>query len=335
MPNQPVHVHFETRADKHPVFRMTEPPIVASRTRNSAANITITLGDDPRDRSWLQRATGLVTSNDILLEPDFPLTDLATHAPRLRWIHIIGAGIEPLLPLNWLPDGAVLTNNSGVHVEKTRESATMALLMLHGRLPALITQQKNHHWRPIFTPRIAGRRLLVVGVGDMGGAVAAAGRALGLYVTGVRRAGEPHPDVDHMATPDALDALLPQADLVVLAAPLTPDTRNLLDRRRLALMKPGAGLYNIGRAGLIDHVALAECLTSGAIGGAILDVFDPEPLPADSPLWDVDNLLVMPHVTSDDLDAYLPAAYDLVFANALRLANGEPLLNRVEPQRGY
>ena len=138
-----------------------------------------------------------------------------------------------------------------------------------------------------------------------------------------------------MATPDALDALLPQADLVALAAPLTPDTRNLLNHRRLGLMKPGAGLYNIGRAGLIDHVALAECLTSGRISGAILDVFDPEPLPADSPLWDVDNLVMMPHVTSDDLDDYLPLTYDLVFTNALRLANGEPLLNRVDPKRGY
>jgi phosphoglycerate dehydrogenase-like enzyme len=314
---------------------MTEPPIVASRTRCAAAAVSISLGDDRRDLSWLPRATGLVTSNDILLEPDFPLADLAKHAPRLRWIHIIGAGIEPLLPLDWLPDGAVLTNNSGVHVEKARESATMALLMLHGGLPALMTQQRRHLWRPIFTPRIAGRRLLVVGVGDMGGAIAAAGRALGLHVIGVRRGGAPHPEVQHMATPDALDALLPQADIVALAVPLTPESRNLLDRRRLNLMKPSAGLHNVGRAGLIDHVALAECLASDAIGGAILDVFDPEPLPADSPLWDVDNLVVMPHVTSDDLDAYLPATYDLVFANALRLANGEPLLNRVDTARGY
>jgi phosphoglycerate dehydrogenase-like enzyme len=332
---QQVHVHFETRADKHAVFRMTEPPIVAARTRGGAAAVSISLGDDPGDLAWLPRASGLVTSNDVLLEPGFPLTDLANRAPRLRWIHIIGAGIEPLLPLDWLPDGVVLTNNSGVHVEKTRESALMALLMLHGGLPALMTQQRRHQWRPIFTPRIAGRRLLVVGVGDMGGAVAAAGRALGLLVTGVRRGGAPHPEVEHMATPDALDVLLPQADLVALAVPLTPDSQGLLDRRRLALMKPGAGLYNIGRAGLIDHVALAECLASGAIGGAILDVFDPEPLPADSPLWDVDNLVVMPHVTSDDLDAYLPATYDLVFANALRLGAGESLLNCVEPGRGY
>jgi phosphoglycerate dehydrogenase-like enzyme len=120
-----------------------------------------------------------------------------------------------------------------------------------------------------------------------------------------------------------------------LAVPLTPETRLLLDRRRLALMKPGAGLYNIGRAGLVDHDALAELLASGALGGAILDVFDPEPLPGDSPLWDVDNLVVMPHVTSDDLDEYLPATFDLVFANAARLARGEPLLNRVDPGLGY
>jgi phosphoglycerate dehydrogenase-like enzyme len=335
MPRQPVHVHFETRANKHAVFRMTEPPILAARTRNAAASVSISLGEDPHDRSWLPHATGLVTSNDILLEPGFPRADLANHAPRLRWLHIIGAGIEPLLPLDWLPVGVVLTNNSGVHVEKARESATMALLMLHGGLPALMTQQRRHLWRPIMTPRHAGRRQLVVGVGDMGGAVAAAGGTLGLRVTGVRRGGAPHPEVEHMATPDALDALLPQADLVALAVPLTPGTRNLLDRRRLGLMKPGAGLYNVGRAGLIDHVTLAECLASGAIGGAILDVFDPEPLPADSPLWDVDNLVVMPHVTSDDLDAYLPATYDLVFANALRLAEGETLLNCIEPERGY
>ena len=335
MTGQPVHIHFETRANKHAVFRMTEPPILAARARAAAEAVSISLGDDPSDRSWLARACGLVTSNDVLLEPDFPRTGLAREAPRLRWIHIIGAGIEPLLPLDWLPDGAVLTNNSGVHVDKARESATMALLMLHGRVPELMTQQRRHHWKQLFTPRIAGRRLLVVGVGDMGGAVAAAGRALGLHVTGVRRGGAPHPEVAHMTTPDALDALLPQAHIVTLAVPLTPDTHHLLDRRRLALMKPGAGLYNVGRGGLIDHVALAECLASGAIGGAILDVFDPEPLPADSLLWDVENLVVMPHVTSDDLDGYLPATYDLVFANALRLAKGRPLLNVVDRQLGY
>jgi phosphoglycerate dehydrogenase-like enzyme len=329
-----IHLHFETRANKPAVFRMTAPEISAAKSR-SGSDASVSLGEDPHDLSWLPRTTGLITSNDVLLEPGFPRAELAFRAPLLRWIHIIGAGIEPLLPLAWLPPGAVLTNNSGVHVDKARESATMALLMLHARLPTLTSQQRHREWHPIFTSRIAGRRLLVVGVGNMGGAIAAAGRALGLHVTGVRRNGMPHPDVEHMATPDALDRLLPEADLVALAAPLTPHTRHMLDARRLGLMKLGAGLYNVGRGGLIDHDALIERLTSGALGGAILDVFDPEPLPSESPLWHTDNLLIMPHVTSDDLDTYLPDTFDLVFANAALLAAGAPLRNRVDPEWGY
>lgn len=334
MAPHPVHVHFETRANKPAVFHMTEPAIVAAQTR-AAVKVPFSLNDDPRDLSWLERATGLVTSNDVLLEASFPMMDLARRAPRLRWIHIIGAGIEPLLPLDWMPPDMVLTNNSGVHVEKTRELALMALLMLHGQLPVMMTQQRQHLWRPIFTSRISGRHLLVIGVGDMGGGVAAAGQSLGMRVTGVRRGGASHPAVGHMVTMDGLDAVLPDADLVALAAPLTPETRLLLNRRRLAMMKPGAGIYNVGRGGLIDHVALAECLTSGAIGGAVLDVFDPEPLPPDSPLWGTPNLVVMPHVTSDDLDTYLPDTFDLVFTNAARQSRGEPLLNSVDRERGY
>jgi phosphoglycerate dehydrogenase-like enzyme len=331
---RPVHIHFETRTGKPAVFYMTAPAIEAARTQAQAA-ATVSVNEDPHDMSWLVRATGLVTSNDVLKTPDFPLYDLARLAPHLRWIHIIGAGIEPLLPLDWLPDKVTLTNNSGVHVAKTRESVLMALLMLNARLPAMMTNQRNHRWQPIFTSSIAGRHLLVVGVGDMGGAAASAGRALGLHVTGVRRNGAAHPDVTHMITPDALDTVLPDADFVVLAAPLTPDTRGMFDRRRLGLLKPGAGLFNIGRAGLLDHDALATNLKSGAISGAILDVFDPEPLPADSPLWEVPGLMMMPHVTSDDADAYLPMTYDLVFANADRLAQNKPLINRVDPARGY
>jgi glyoxylate/hydroxypyruvate reductase A len=109
----------------------------------------------------------------------------------------------------------------------------------------------------------------------------------------------------------------------------------MLDRRRIFMLKTGAALCNIGRGGLLDHQALAEALTAGTLSGAILDVFDPEPPPPSSLLWDVPNLIMMPHVTSDDLDHYLPLTYDLVFANAARLAAGEPLLNRVDPLLGY
>jgi len=121
-----------------------------------------------------------------------------------------------------------------------------------------------------------------------------------------------------MVSVDALDSVLPQADFVVLATPLTKDTHRLLDARRIGLMKRGAGFFNIGRGGSVDHDALAKALRSGALSGALVDVFDPEPLPANSPLWHADNLLLTPHVTSDDPDEYLPKTFDLVFENVRR-----------------
>jgi phosphoglycerate dehydrogenase-like enzyme len=330
-----LHIRFETRPDKPPVFLMTERLVAAAKARSGVAGIRTSLGEDLQDKSWLADAAGLVTSNDIIRDPKFPLRELAAAAPHLKWIHIIGAGIEPLLPLDWLPAGVTLTNNSGVHAPKMRESALMALLMLNAQLPAIVTHQRAARWQPIFTPQIAGRTLLVIGVGDMGGAVGSAGKLLKMRVIGVRRSGEPHPDVDQMVTEAALDGVLPEADIVVLATPLVPATRNLMDRRRFALMKPGAAFLNIGRAGSVDHEALIDRLRSGALSGAILDVFDPEPLPATSPLWHAPNLILTQHVTSDDLDLYLPKTFDLVFANAARLQRGEPLLNAVDPRRGY
>jgi phosphoglycerate dehydrogenase-like enzyme len=330
-----LHLRFETRANKPPVFRFTEPLIAAAQVRSELAGVRISLGEDLSDLGWLADADGLVASNDIIRDPRFPLHELAAAAPLLRWIHIIGAGIEPLLPLDWLPEHVVLTNNSGIHIEKTREAATMALLMLNARIPAIVTNQKKALWDQIFTPRIAGKTVLIVGVGDMGAAAAGAAKALGLRVIGVRRSGALHPDVDRMVSVEALDTVLPEADFVVLAAPLTPETRNLIDRRRIGLMKPGAGFFNIGRAGSVDHDALVDALRSGALSGAILDVYDPEPLPASSPLWRADNVVLTPHVTSDDLDEYLPMTLDLVFANAARLMRGEPLANAVDLALGY
>jgi phosphoglycerate dehydrogenase-like enzyme len=144
-----------------------------------------------------------------------------------------------------------------------------------------------------------------------------------------------HEGVDRVVRISELDRVLPQADFVVLAAPLTPETKNLLDRRRIAFMRKGAGLFNISRAGSLDHAALVAALRSGALSGAVLDVHDPEPLPQSSPLWQAENLILTPHVTSDDLDSYLPKTYDLVFANAARLIRGERLINAVDPVRGY
>jgi phosphoglycerate dehydrogenase-like enzyme len=327
-------VHFETRATKPRVFRITSALISDAVERNEARVVT-TLGEDLQDLSWLPNALALVTSNDILCDPQFPLQDLESVAPKLRWIHITGAGVEPLLPLEWLPRQVALTNNSGVHVAKIRESAAMMLLMLNARVPAIMTNQHKADWQQIFTPTIAGRVALIVGVGDMGGAIAAVSRNLGLRVLGIRRGGAPHDAVDHMYRPGQLDSALPLADFLVLAAPLTKETTTLIDRRRFRMLKRGVGFINVGRAGLADHEALIESLKDGTISSAIIDVYDPEPLPSDSPLWCVPNLLLMPHVTSDDEDRYLPKTLDLVFENLRRLSAGQPLLNMVDPKREY
>jgi phosphoglycerate dehydrogenase-like enzyme len=327
-------IHFETRAARPPVFRITQALISDAIARNRAS-VATSLGEDLKDLSWQRTAVGLVTSLDVLCDPMFPLERLGQVAPKLRWIHVTGAGIEPLLPLDWLPPGLSLTNNSGVHVEKIRESAAMMLLMLNARVPEIVSNQGGASWQQIFSPTIAGRTVLIVGVGDMGGAVASAARHYNMRVLGIRRGGAAHPDVERMYRPDELDDAIPLADFIVLAAPLTSETTALMNRRRFARVKRGAGLINIGRGGLLEVEALVQALTDGTLSGAILDVYDPEPLPADSILWRTRNVILMPHVTSDDEHKYLPKTLDLVFENVRRLSAGQPLLNQVDPVRGY
>ena len=156
-----------------------------------------------------------------------------------------------------------------------------------------------------------------------------------MHAIGVSRHGRPLDAVDEMHTPDRLDHLLPRADFVFVAVPLTPETRNLLDARRQGLMKRGAGLVNVGRAATVDYAALAANLRSGHLSGAVLDVFDPEPLPSESPLWNAPNLVVTPHVSADDGDSYVPLTLELVFHNLERLLDGRPLVNVVRPELGY
>ncbi|MFI5003002.1 MAG: NAD(P)-dependent oxidoreductase, partial [Reyranellales bacterium] len=193
------HIHFETRSDKPSVFHMTPDLVQAAHKRAKLGRgVRWTVGEDLSDMGWLATAEGLVTGNDLIVDPAFPKTTLATAAPKLRWIHIIGAGIEPLLPLSWLPRQVTLTNNSGVHVQKTGEFATLALLALCYRLPEMLGNQRQARWRPIFTPSIGGKTLLVVGLGDMGGAAAKAAKRLGMRVLGMRRNPRPHRHADAM-----------------------------------------------------------------------------------------------------------------------------------------
>jgi phosphoglycerate dehydrogenase-like enzyme len=260
---------------------------------------------------------------------------VARVAPHLKWVHIIGAGIEHLCPMDWVPAGVTVVNNKGAHAAKAGEFALMAVLMLHNKMPAIVTNQQGADWNSLFSTPIAGKTALIVGVGSLGGGAAHQLKKLGIEVLGVSRHGRPHPDIDEMATTDRLDDMLARADYVFVATPSTPETRNLFDRERLKRMKPGAGIVNVGRAAVMDYEALAELLESGHLSGAILDVFDPEPLPKDSPLWSTPNLMVTPHVSADDGDNYVPITLDLFFDNMRRWLAGEPLHNVVDPALGY
>ncbi len=301
----------------------------ARRHPTLARRVQATIGWD------FEQFDAALRTAEVLVGWRFPRERLAERAPRLRWIHVTGAGVDHLLPLDWLPPGGVLTNSSGVHRPKAAEYAMMAILMLNNRIPRHVTSQRHARWERAFNTPVRGKTLAVIGVGSMGGAAAERAKQMGLRVLGVRRSGRPHRDVDEMFVPTQLDRVLPRADFVLVAAPLTSDTRGLIGRKELDLLKPEAGLINMARAGVVDYEALAEKVGRGELGGAILDVFDPEPLPPESPLWGTPNLIITPHVSSDDAEQYTPRMLDQLFRNVGRYLSRRPLLNRVDAAREY
>ena len=283
----------------------------------------------------LDRFAESMESADVLVTWDLPTDNLAMVAPNLQWIHIIGAGVEHLCPMNWLPDGITVVNNRGTHAAKGGEFGLMSILMLHSRLPEIITNQKSATWSSLFSGSIVDKTVVIIGIGHIGASIARRCKLLDMNVIGISRHGRPVSGIGFVYTPKDLNSVLPAADFVVLAAPLTVETRNLFDRRRQALTKPGAGIVNIGRSATMDYPALVENLQSGHFSAAILDVFDEEPLPEDSCLWRTPNLIVTPHISADDGNTYVEMTLDLVFANLQRHLDGQPLNNIVDPALGY
>lgn len=276
-----------------------------------------------------------MADSDILLTWDLPTENLSSVAPRLRWIHCIGAGVEHLLPMTWLPEQVTLTNNKGVHGAKAGEFGLMAVLMLHTHMPAVAFNQRNAVYDSLYSSPIAGKTVLILGTGTLGGSVAGKVKQLGVKVIGVNRSGNPVAGCDKVVTTSQLDDVLSDADYLLIATPDTPQTRGLMSRDRLDLMKPTAGIINIGRESVMDYEALCDKLDEGSLGGAILDVFDPEPVEADSRFWSTKNLIVSPHISADDGDSYIPMTLGLFFRNLQLFLAGEPLLNPVRPELGY
>jgi phosphoglycerate dehydrogenase-like enzyme len=272
---------------------------------------------------------------EVLLTWDLPTANLAEIAPRLRWIHCIGAGVEHLCPMDWVPAGVTITNNKGAHADKAGEFALMAVLMLHNKMPAILANQRRAAWNSLFSTPIAGKTVGLIGVGSIGGGAATQLDKLPVEIIGVSRHGKAHPHVHEMVAMDRLDDVLPRMDYIFVSLPSTPETRGLFDRERLQSLKAGAGIINVGRGATFDYLALADLLAAGRLSGAIIDVFDEEPLPSDSPLWAAPNFVVTPHVSADDGDSYVAITLELFFANLRRYLDGQQLRNVVRPELGY
>jgi phosphoglycerate dehydrogenase-like enzyme len=264
-------------------------------------------------------------------------------ARELRWIHAPSAAVHQLLFAELVNSDVLLTNSREVHGPVVAEHVMALIFALAKKIKQAAMLQQKHMWGQETMwndgphPReIAGATLGLIGVGSIGCRVAEMASALGMRVIAVREhveKGRPA-GVDAVFPPSALDEMLRQADYVVLAAPLISATRGLIDAGRLAVMKPDAYLINVGRGEQVDEAALVVALRARRIAGAALDVFQHEPLPADSPLWNVENLLITPHMGSTTDKLWL-RHYDLFSDNLHRYVAREPLRFLVDKQKGY
>jgi len=325
-----VHLHIENCSALGEVFEITQARLNEALDRHPElkGSIYITLGTDGEK---LEQA---LNTAHALFAWDFDRENLATKAPNLRWIHFQGAGINHLLPLDWVPEGMMLTNSRGAHGKRASEYLIMSILALNNGLPEMVHNQAKNKWQKVHNSSIAGKTLLIYGVGHIGSDTAEAAKYFGLKVIGIRRTGGDHPSVDEMHQPEELHALLPKADFVVVTAPHTPKTENAFGTKEFALMKQGAGFINYSRAQLVDYAALENALINNKIN-AIVDVFNQEPLSESSSLWQTPNLIITPHSSSNDPVNHAQRSLDILLGNVALFIASKPLMNVINLQQQY
>ena len=290
----------------------------------------VSIGETPEDGAAGLAEAEVLVGDVAAIKAQFPL-----RAPQLRIIQATVAGIDALMPMDWLPPGVQVWTNRGIHGAKAGEFGIMAILMLASRMPAFVANQRAGRWQKFYGSVLSGRRLTVVGLGALGGTSAHHAKHFGMDVTGVRTTATPHPACDRVITEADLDSILPTTEFLLLAAPNTPSTRHILNRRRLEMLPQGAGVINIGRGALLDQDALCDLLASGHLGGAVLDVFSPEPVPQGHRLWTTPNLIISPHTCADDPNTYNAFTFDVFFENLRALNVGQTPPTIVNTMRGY
>jgi phosphoglycerate dehydrogenase-like enzyme len=278
---------------------------------------------------------------------------LLARAPRLAWVHSATSGVERALTPASRERGLIVTNARGVFSRPIAEYVLMMILAVSRRLPQLLELQRERTWQPLEGAELRDVTVGIVGLGSIGRAVGALATGFGCRVVAVRRrpdgegrgagAGEATAEIeasfgevmlDRVGGPETLPELLAESDFIVLAAPLTPETEDMINAETLAMVKPGAWLINVARGRLIDERALLRALRDGPLGGAVLDTFRDEPLPPMSSFYDLPNVIVTPH-TAWSSGRVLDRSVELFCDNLRRFSKGEPLLNVVDPAAGY
>jgi phosphoglycerate dehydrogenase-like enzyme len=265
-------------------------------------------------------------------------------APRLRWVHSAAAGVRASLFREMLASEVLLTNSAGIHAIPIAEWVVGAVLHLLRGFDIAVEQQRARVWdKTRFVEErsplreLGECRVLIVGAGGLGTAVAERMAPFGATCVGVRRRPELGAPAGFASVvgPERLDEELPRADVVVLSAPLTSETGGLLSRERLALLGSSAIVANVARGALVDEGALAEAIEAGRLRGAVLDVFSHEPLAGDSPLWQLPQVLLTPHVSPVSPGRFWPRQAELLLDNWRRYVAGQPLRNLVDKRAGY
>lgn len=256
-------------------------------------------------------------------------------APALRWVHTISAGVDGLINDQLRERGITLTNAAGAYAIPIAEWVLHALLMIVKRGPQMVLAQQERRWHDaIDSDELTGKTLTILGAGGIGREIARRAAAFDMRVWAVNRSGRAVPHVERVVSGDGWRDLLPETDMLVLAAPLTAATRGLVGARELALLPRHAWLINIARGSIVDEPALIEALRGGTLAGAALDTFTSEPLPPDSPLWTLPNVIVSPHHSGSSPHSE-ERALDLFIDNLQRFVSGAELRNVVDLEAGY
>lgn len=326
------------------------PPEAIERIKALASDLQVTIVPEAQ-RPFLRsgqanaddanaRALAETLSKAEILFAAYELpTDILQRAPALRWIHIVAAGVERWTGAGLLErEGLTFTSGQGPTAQPIAEYILMAMLMLAKNAPRYVRQQDERRWQGHRGAEVCGKTLGIVGLGTIGGETARLAKAIGCRVVAVRRSVEQAQEnadgVNLLLPARELPRLLAESDFVALCAPATAETRHLIGAEALRQMKPTAHLINISRGSLIDEAALVAALKAGEIAGAALDVFEPEPLPQDSELWSLPQVLITPHV-SNASEHFASRASELFIDNLGCYLRGEPLRNVVTQAKGY